>query len=131
MEINQLPNPTHIYETEIVFCCLLDGSIFYSHIKPGTSGKLKDIEIIFEQYKKHIKNGPLKSLFEMGEHASMDLPSRKYLEKHKVKVICEAIVISNLGQRMIANFYIAMKSSEHPSKAFKSRVRAMEWINSF
>ena len=130
MEIEKLRNPTHITETETVFCCLLDGSIFYSYYKPGTTAVIEDTRFIFNQYKEFNRQGPMKVLAEMGPHSSLDKPSREFLQEHKVKAICEALVITNLAQRLILNFYLGVKSHGNPSKVFKSRKNALEWINS-
>lgn len=131
MEIDTLLNPTSIVETDSVFCCLLDDSIFFSYNKPNTLAKIEDTKFIFEHYKTFHKNGPLCVLVEMGPHASMDKVSREFLQAHKVKAICEAIVITNLAQRMLVNFYMSMKSHKHPSKVFRNRDNALVWIGTF
>lgn len=131
MTTTELHNPRFISETENVYCCLLDGSVFYSYTKPGKLIKMEDTIFIFKNYKTHSASGPIKVIIEMGQHSSMDKQSREFLQKHKVKSICEAVIINGLAQRLLINFYHKLKSHTNPSKVFKTRDEALDWVNSF
>lgn len=131
MEIDKLLNPTHIAETESIFCCILDNRIFYSYHKPDSQAQPSDFKFILNQYTIHNVNGPLPVLAELGQHATVDKATREFLQQHKAPFICEAIVITSLAQRLLANFYMSVKSHKSPTKVFNSKEKALEWIDTF
>ena len=45
--------------------------------------------------------------------------------------IAEALVVKNLAQRMVVNFYLKINKPSVPSKAFDSEDAAAEWLLSF
>lgn len=57
---------------------------------------------------------------------------REYLEsaryKHKV---AEAFVVRNLGQRIIANFYLRIKRHACPTEVFNSEEEAIKWVKMY
>ena len=131
MTTTELHNPRFISETDKVYCCLLDDSVFYSYTKPGKLLKVEDTIFIFKNYKTHGTSRPLKVVIEMGKHSTMDKQSREFLQEHEVKAICEAVIINGLAQRLLINFYHKLKRHAHPSKVFSSRNEALVWVNSF
>jgi hypothetical protein len=42
--------------------------------------------------------------------------------------IVDAIVISNIAQKIIANFYLSFNKPKMPTKIFTSNEKALEWI---
>ena len=42
--------------------------------------------------------------------------------------IADAIVVSNLGQRILVNFYLKFNKPTKPSKAFTTEVQAIDWL---
>lgn len=130
MKTQSLANARHIVETDKILCCLLPDGVFYSYNKPGTLCKIGDLKLIFEQYKIHAVNGPLKIIAEMGEHSQMDKKSREFLQQHKIDAICEAAIIHNLAQRILINFYHRLKSHSHPSKVFRNFDNSLKWVHS-
>lgn len=130
--MNNLPsNTTEIKETDNLFCYMLENQVFYTYYKPNTENTIKEVEFVFSEYQRITQGTPARVLIEMGVYSSFDDDSRKYLVKHKVPGICEAVVTRNLAQRLIINFYFRIKSHSHPSKAFKTRKDALKWVNSF
>jgi len=58
---------------------------------------------------------------------------REYLESnsrygHK---IAEAFVVKNLGQRIIANFYLRIKKHACPTEVFTSEEEAVKWVKMY
>jgi hypothetical protein len=124
-------NNQNIINTENVRCDLLSDLIFYAFYKPHSLNDVPEMEIVFNEYNKVAGSEPLKVIVEFGKLSSITKEARDYLEKHKVKAICEAIVINNLAQRLIMSFYIKVKSHNHPSKVFKNKKNALKWVNSY
>ncbi len=118
-------------ETESVICHLAAKDIFYARYKPDSLIGTKEIEIVFNEYKKQISNGPLKVIVEFGRAANITQEAREYLEKHKEMAICEAVIIDGLAQRLVISFYFKFKSHNHPSKVFRNVKNAIKWVNSF
>lgn len=42
--------------------------------------------------------------------------------------IADAMVVSNLGQKMLVSFYLKFNKPAKPSKAFSNETQAMEWL---
>lgn len=120
-----------VFEDEFVFCCLLDGHIFYSYNKPGTICDDSVMKSIFSHYEKLSTERPLKIIAEMGLHSSMSRQAREFLQEHTKLAVCEAAVIHSLAQRMLINFYHSFKKHQHPSKVFKSSENALSWVKTF
>ena len=121
----------NIIDTVNVRCDLISDQIFYASYKPHSFNDVPEMEIVFNEYNKVAESGPLKVIVEFGELSSITKEARNYLKKHKVKAICEAIIINSLAQRLIMSFYIKVKSHNHPSKVFKSKKNALNWVNSY
>ncbi|MBL7920084.1 MAG: hypothetical protein JNJ40_07195 [Bacteroidia bacterium] len=57
--------------------------------------------------------------------------ARKYAAKLKDKnIVAEAIVITNLAIRLLANFYMSINRPEQKIKLFSNETAALDWINS-
>lgn len=122
---------SQIIENENLRCHLIGDDIFYAFYKPETLNEVEHVEIVFDAYKELAKVNPLKVIIEFATLATVSKEARDYIENHKVEAICEAIVITELAQRLIINFYFKIKSHKHPSKAFKNVKNAIAWANSF
>ena len=120
-------------ENENVKSCLIENDIFYCYHKPDRISDVKDLEMVFKGFLDHLeKSGKIhKIIIELAPHSSLTQEARSFLENHKEKAICEAIITYNLAQRIIINFYFKFKSHLHPSKAFKNRKSALDWVNTF
>ncbi len=57
--------------------------------------------------------------------------ARKYAAKLKDKnIVAEAIVMTNLAIRLLANFYMRVNRPKQKIKLFSNEAAALEWINS-
>jgi hypothetical protein len=44
---------------------------------------------------------------------------------------CEAILVNNLGIKILANFYSKFNKPPNPAKVFTEELKAIEWVNQF
>jgi len=73
------------------------------------------------------------NLFEGGYNSDFDAFVREYAssaEENKY-TIADAIVTSTLSLNMVAKFYIQFNKPHMPTKVFKSRDAAIQWLLSF
>ena len=73
------------------------------------------------------------NLFEGGYNTDFDAFVREYAssaEENKY-TIADAIVTSTLSLNMVAKFYIQFNKPHMPTKVFKSRDAAIQWLLSF
>ena len=73
------------------------------------------------------------NLFEGGYNTDFDAFVREYassVEENKY-TIADAIVTSTLSLNMVAKFYIQFNKPHMPTKVFKSRDEAIQWLLSF
>ena len=73
------------------------------------------------------------NLFEGGYNTDFDAFVREYAssaEENKY-TIADAIVTSTLSLNMVAKFYIQFNKPHMPTKVFKSRDEAIQWLLSF
>ena len=52
----------------------------------------------------------------------------KSMEYHNKMTKGYAVIVDNLSSRMMANFYISLKSFNFPLKLFKNREKGMAWL---
>ena len=73
------------------------------------------------------------NLFEGGYNTDFDAFVREYAssaEENKY-TIADAIVTSTMSLNMVAKFYIQCNKPHMPTKVFKSRDEAIQWLLSF
>lgn len=67
-----------------------------------------------------------------GAHANVDNETRKYMANEGLKFsIAEAVIVRNLAQRMIGNFYIRYDKPKVPVRLFTNHAEAEHWLKTF
>ncbi len=75
---------------------------------------------------------PHKVLIEAESNHDSTKEAREYLATYEGEVaVAMAIVSNNLAVRMLANFYVKFDKPRIPTKLFKSREEAIDWLNTF
>jgi len=108
---------------------LYEGRIFHAIIKKGE-------KITLEMTKKGSDflnrngGGRFYNIYEFESFAEMDPEVREWSANtsgnHYTYV--DAIVISNFAQKLVADFYLKFNKPPMPTKIFKSKEKALEWI---
>ncbi len=68
-----------------------------------------------------------------GAHSIVDAETRRYMAQEIAfaNTIAVAIVIKNMAQRIIGNFYIQFDKPAKPVKLFLNKAEAEKWLKSF
>jgi hypothetical protein len=70
-------------------------------------------------------------LFISDETATYTKEAREYMDNDLEQLKkAEALVVTSLGHRIIANFYTRTRRRHHPVRVFATDWEAVEWINS-
>lgn len=77
-----------------------------------------------------ISNGERRPIISIaGQYGSMTVEARKAdISKAGVYTLALALVIKELPQRLLANFYFKVKKVDYPIKSFKIEEDAVEWL---
>lgn len=108
---------------------LYEKRIFHAIVK---SGEIVTMEMTTKGYEFLDRNGGGRfyNLYQFESYAEMDPEVRTWAADTSGNhyTYCDAIVISNLAQKIIANFYIKFNKPKMPTKVFTSTDKAIEWI---
>lgn len=117
-------------ETDEIVVSLRTDGIVHVHIKADTQITLKtqdDMLVIYWQITK-IKR-PF--IFTGGEFVTVSKEARLNATKMEslTPVAASAIVVQNLAQRIIANYYYKFNKPKTPYRIFKDVEKAADWLN--
>lgn len=87
---------------------------------------------IIEQLAQNQKRGFV--LDARGGFATFSQASRNYMGKTPEALKwrkADAVLVDNLGLRLVGNFYMKFDTPNHPVKLFKSEIAALEWLSQF
>lgn len=108
---------------------LYEHRIFHAIVK---SGEKVSMEMTTKGYEFLDRNGGGRfyNLYQFESYAEMDPEVRTWAADTSGNhyTHCDAIVITNLAQKIIANFYIKFNKPQMPTKVFTSTEKAIEWI---
>ena len=126
-------NLTLIDEFDIgpVLFRLYENRIFHAVVKKGEK---ITVEMTTKGYEFLERNGSGRfyNIYEFEAFAEMEPEVRSWAADSSGNkyTYCDAVVISNFAQKIIANFYIKFNKPQSPTKVFNSTEKALEWINS-
>lgn len=108
---------------------LYEHRIFHAIVK---SGEKVSLEMTKKGYEFLDRNGGGRfyNLYQFESYAEMDPEVRDWAADTSGNnyTYCDALIISNLAQKIIANFYIKFNKPKMPTKIFTSTEKAMDWI---
>lgn len=78
-------------------------------------------------------NTPRAAIVTVGEFANFNPDAREFTADptKETATIAFAYVLSNLAQRMVANFFIRFNRPTKPVRFFSNRESAMEWLEQY
>ena len=112
---------------------LLKEGILHIHLKEHSEITLNDAVLAVEEMGK-ISNGKKLPVFiDAGEFCSVDSEARIFSasEESNIYTLADAIAYSNLGQKLIANFYLNQNNPTVPTKVFSEKKEAIAWLITF
>lgn len=87
---------------------------------------------MYKMYEEITEGKKAKFIFEGGEFVSITKEAREnaILMEDSTPTLSSAIVVQNLGQKIIADFYYMVNKPKQPYKVFWSFEKAIEWLHS-
>ena len=120
-----------LYESVSARVFAINPNILYLVVLSGQSFTAAESHVISNLAFAHF-NGKYKVLTLPEEHAIIEADVRNYLvtPERKERVIADAIVITNLPHRLLADFYLKVQRPDIPTQFFKTFDEALEWLRS-
>lgn len=107
-----------------------DDGIVHVKFLPNTNITV-DFQYVLDKIYKRITNGnKAYFIFEGGEFVSVTKDAREnaILMEADAMTLASAIIVDNLGHRILADFYYAVNKPKLPYKVFKSIDSAIIWL---
>jgi hypothetical protein len=110
-----------------------EDGIFQIDVKADELFSLQDAIEVKTQKEKICGNKQTPNLWIIGAHSNPDHEAREYacLKENISFHSADALVISSLSQRIVANFYLKVNKPPVPTKFFLSEKEAEEWLQQF
>jgi hypothetical protein len=105
--------------------------VAHLHIKANQIVETDEVKAIFQVI--NGKNGRFRLLVTADEQAALSPEAREYASSAEStdKIVADAVVVQNYSHEMTANFFIRFNKPNRPTRLFKHRDEAYEWLNTF
>lgn len=105
--------------------------VAHLHIKANQIVEIDEVKAIFEVI--NGKNGRFRLLVTADEQAALSPEAREYASSAEStdKIVADAVVVQNYSHEMTANFFIRFNKPNRPTRLFKHRDEAYEWLKTF
>lgn len=119
-------------DLEIGTGVLTSDNIFTVRIQKSQKVSMRTIDIGME-FIREFGGGPYLNLFIFDTFADVDSDVRDWAAgpEGNTHSMVDAIVISGLPQKIIADFYLKFNKPIKPTKVFRDEVKAREWLLTF
>lgn len=119
-------------ELEQVTICLRDDDIIHVTFLPNCEITVDFQSELIENYKLITGNKKARFIFEGGEFVSIGKEARENAIRIEELSPCiaSAVVVNNLGQKILADFYYMVNKPKLPFKVFWNFEKAIEWLRS-
>lgn len=117
-------------ETETMIAVLRDDGIMHISFKPNTHITVEAQEEMVKTYWQ-LTDIKRPFLFEGGDFVSVSIEARRnalFIED-QTPVLASAILVKNLGQRIIADYYYKVFPPKYPLKVFRSFDEGIAWLH--
>lgn len=112
---------------------LLDEQIIHVHLKTNQEIELHDVQEIIKAIGKlsHGKKFPV--FIDAGSFININQEAFTFSasEAGNIYTLADAIAIKNLGQKLLANFYLKNDHPVVPTKIFTEKKEALAWLRKF
>lgn len=108
---------------------LYEGRIFHAIIKKKEKITIKMTEKGYDFLNRN-GGGRFYNIYEFSSFSEMDPEIREWSASTSGNnyTYVDAIVISNFAQKLIADFYLKFNKPQMPTRIFKSKEKALDWI---
>ena len=122
-------------ETKKATISLLEDRIICLEFRSNVEFKVSDAKLVNKAFTELAKEEPFCSLVDgrntfgiISKEAREHFAENKALSKQR---LAEALIIDNLANRFLANFYITFNRSNNPCKVFTDYDAAIDWLRTF
>ena len=112
---------------------LLQEGILHIHLKEHAEITLNDAVLAVVKMGEISKGKKLPVFIDEGEFCSIDSEVRIFSanKESNIYTLADAISYSNLGQKLIANFYLNQNNPSVLTKVFSEKKEARTWLKTF
>ena len=112
---------------------LLKEGILHIHLKEHTEITLNDAVLAVVKMGEISKGKKFPVFIDAGEFCTIDSEARIFSasKESNIYTLADAIAYSNLGQKLIANFYLNQNNPSVPTKVFSEKEEAVTWLKTF
>lgn len=120
-------------KTKSIKVTLLKEGILHIHLKANSEVSLNDAVSAVEKMGELSKGKKLPVFIDAGEFCSIDSEARIFSasKESNVYTLADAIAYNNLGQKLIAIFYLNQNNPTVPTKVFSEKKEAVTWLKTF
>jgi len=120
-------------KTKTIEVTLMKEGILHIHLKDHSEITLNDAVFAVEEMGKLAKGKKRPVFIDAGEFCTIDKEARIFSasEESNIYTLADAIAYNNLGQKLIANFYLKQNNPSVPTKAFSETEEAIKWLKTF
>lgn len=129
--MNQTERIIRKIEHDQFIVALRDDGIVHVTFLPNTEITVQLQGVLIEFYERLTLGEKAYFVFEGGEFVSITKDAREnaIVMEESTPTIASAIVVKNLGQKIIADFYYKVNRPKQPYKVFWSFEKAIDWLN--
>lgn len=116
-----------------IIVSLMKEGIIHLHLKEGCEIDINDAVFAVEAMGKIGNGKKYPVLIDAGEFVTVDGEVRVFSasKESNLYTLADAIAFCNLGQKLIAQFYIDHNHPVVPTRLFADKNEAIEWLKSF
>ncbi len=128
-----LPTKQLFAENEYASALLEEDGILYVKIKAGTHITTEVQDELIKLYNSVVEDKKVPFLFEGDEFVtvSKDALENSYRLEDQSPLSATALIVRNLSQKILADFYYKFKKPNKPIKVFKNKIEARKWLEQF
>lgn len=110
-----------------------EDQIAHLNLKQGELVEIDELKTIFEEIAKQAGEKKFRLLVTAGNSASLSPEAREYASSAESSdvIVADAVVVQNYSHEMTANFFIRFNKPNRPTRLFKNREAAYEWLKTF
>lgn len=120
----------HVHDDVQFRVSLKSDGIVYVFFRPETEIDVEFQEILINAYHKVTGGKKHPFLFEAADNVSVTKEAREkaILIENRSTVGATAILVDNIANALMANFYLKFNKPKHPYKVFRDRQEAVKWL---
>ena len=130
--MNQQEKIIQVIEHDQFIVAMRDDGIVHVSFLPNTEITVELQDVLIDHYIQITSGNKARFIFESSEFVSITKEAREnaIIIEDSTPTMASAIVVRNLGQKIIADFYYKINKPKQPFKVFWSFEKAIDWLNS-